>query len=65
MAILRIDIEKALDEIISQEEGMRFQGLAVVLGKKRWRELLAHPRKKDFGLDAYVRCPQLRYHFLC
>ncbi|MCY4388756.1 MAG: hypothetical protein OXC18_16825 [Desulfurellaceae bacterium] len=54
MPILRIDIERALDELTSQEEGMRFQGLAVVLGKKRWPELIAHQRKKDFGLDAYA-----------
>jgi len=54
MAILRTDIERALDEISSQEEGMRFQGLAVVLGKKRWPELIAHQRKKDLGLDAYA-----------
>ncbi len=55
MTILRTDIEKALDELISQEEGMRFQGLAVVLGKKRWPELIARQRKNDFGLDAYAR----------
>ena len=54
MAILRADIERVLDELTSQEEGMRFQGLAVVLGKKRWPELIAHQRKKDFGLDAYA-----------
>lgn len=54
MAVLRTDIERALDEIASQEEGMRFQGLAVVLGKKRWPELIARQRKKDFGLDAYA-----------
>ena len=54
MAILRTDIERALDELSSQEEGMRFQGLAVVLGKMRWPELIAHQRKKDFGLDAYA-----------
>jgi len=54
MAILRTDIERALDELTSQEEGMRFQGLAVVLGKKRWPELIAHERKKDLGLDAYA-----------
>lgn len=54
MAILRTDIERALNEIASQEEGMRFQGLAVVLGKKRWPELIARQRKKDFGLDAYA-----------
>ncbi|MBI3802629.1 MAG: hypothetical protein HY282_02575 [Nitrospirae bacterium] len=54
MDILRTDIERALDEFASQEEGMRFQGLAVVLGKKRWPELIARQRKKDFGLDAYA-----------
>lgn len=54
MAVLRTDIERALDELASQEEGMRFQGLAVVLGKMRWPELIARQRKKDFGLDAYA-----------
>ena len=54
MPVLRIDIERALEDLISQEEGMRFQGLAVVLGKMRWPHLVAHPRKKDLGLDAYV-----------
>ena len=54
MAIQRNDIERALDELISQEDGMRFQGLAVVLGWKLWPELIAHPRKKDLGLDAYA-----------
>ena len=54
MAILRSDIERALDELLSQEGGMHFQGLAVVLGKQRWPELIAHQRKKDFGLDAYA-----------
>jgi hypothetical protein len=52
--IYRTDIEKALDEMISNEEGMRFQGLAVVLAKQRWPELIASERKKDLGLDAYV-----------
>lgn len=33
---------------------MRFQGLAVVLGKKHWPELIARQRKKDQGLDAYA-----------
>lgn len=54
MAVLRTDVERALDELASQEEGMRFQGLAVVLGKKRWPELIARQRKKDLGLDAYA-----------
>ncbi|WIM04515.1 MAG: hypothetical protein OHM77_07290 [Candidatus Nitricoxidivorans perseverans] len=54
MTMLRTDIERALDEFASQEEGMRFQGLAVVLGKKRWPELIACERKNDLGLDAYA-----------
>ncbi len=54
MAVLRTDIERALDELVSQEEGLRFQALAVVLGKMRWPELIARQRKKDFGLDAYA-----------
>lgn len=54
MVVLRTDIERALDELASQEEGMPFQGLAVVLGKKRWPELIARQRKKDLGLDAYA-----------
>lgn len=54
MPILRTDIERALDELASQEEGMRFQGLAVVLGKRLWPELIACERKNDLGLDAYA-----------
>ena len=54
MTIQRTDVERALDELISNEGGMRFQGLAVVLGKQRWPELIAHQRKKDLGLDAYA-----------
>jgi len=33
---------------------MHFQGLALVLGKYRWPELIARQRKKDRGLDAYA-----------
>ncbi|MCK4789550.1 MAG: hypothetical protein KAV87_37765, partial [Desulfobacteraceae bacterium] len=54
MAIYRTDIEKALDEMISNEEGMRFQGLAVVLSKLKYPELIASERHNDLGLDAYV-----------
>ena len=50
----RSDIEKALDELISNEEGMRFQGLAVVLAKQKWPDLIASERKKDLGLDAHA-----------
>jgi hypothetical protein len=52
MAILRVDIERALDEVIANEEGMRFQALAVVLAKQKWQDLVACERHKDGGLDA-------------
>src|SRR5713226_7233759 len=54
MTVLRTDIERALDELISNEEGMRFQGLAVVLAKQKWPELIASERKKDLGVDAHA-----------
>src|SRR5438876_7854352 len=54
MTVLRTDIEKALDELISNEEGMRFQGLAVILAKNKWPEFIASERKDDLGLDAYM-----------
>jgi NACHT conflict system protein len=54
MAILRTDIERALDELISNEEGMRFQALAVVLAKQKWPYLIASERHRDGGLDAYA-----------
>ena len=50
----RTEIEKALDEIISNEEGMRFQGIAVVLAKQKWPDLIACERKKDQGADAHA-----------
>jgi hypothetical protein len=52
MAVLRTDIERALDDLNSNEGGMTFQGLAVVLAKQRWPELVACERKKDLGADA-------------
>src|ERR1039458_4602159 len=55
MVALRSDIEKALDDLISNEEGMRFQGLAVVLAKKRWPDLISCERKKDLGADAIAK----------
>lgn len=52
MTVLRVDIERALADLVSNEEGMRFQGLAVVLAKQRWPDLVASERKKDLGADA-------------
>jgi hypothetical protein len=54
MAILRSDIEKALDELIAHEEGMRFQALAVVLAKQKWPDLIASEWHNDGGLDAHA-----------
>jgi hypothetical protein len=54
MAVYRTDIEKALDELISYEEGMKFQSLAVVLAKQKWPDLIACERKWDEGLDAHA-----------
>jgi hypothetical protein len=54
MSVHRSLIELALNEVVSNEEGMRFQGLAVVLAKDRWPEFVACERKWDLGLDAYA-----------
>ena len=54
MPVSRVAIEHALDAIASDEGGMRFQGLAVVLAKLRWPELIAGGRKWDLGLDAHA-----------
>ncbi len=54
MSVLRSVVELALDELVSNQEGMRFQGLAVVLAKLRWPEFIACERQKDLGLDAYA-----------
>src|SRR5262245_37455633 len=54
MIALRSEIERALNELISNEEGMKFQGLGVVLAKKKWPDLIAYEGKWDRGLDAYA-----------
>jgi hypothetical protein len=54
MPVLRADIERALDELISNEEGGKFQGLGVILAKRRWLDLTACERKWDRGLDAHA-----------
>ena len=55
MPVLRSDIERALDDLISNEEGMRFQGLALICAKERWPDLVASERKKDLGADAVAK----------
>ena len=49
MVALRTNIERSLDNLASNEGGMIFQGLAVVLAKQRWQDLIACERKKDLG----------------
>lgn len=57
MAVQRSQIENSLEEIISNQEGMTFQGLAVVLAKLRWPDLIATERQKDGGADALALPP--------
>ncbi len=50
----RSEIKLALDEMISDETGMRFQGLTVIHAQQKWPQLVACERKKDGGLDAHA-----------
>lgn len=52
---LRTDVEKALDELIAEEQSFKFQGLGVVLAKQKWPRLVASERRYDLGLDAHAR----------
>jgi hypothetical protein len=52
---LRTDVEKALDELIAEEQAFKFQGLGVVLAKQKWPRLIASERRYDLGLDAHAR----------
>jgi hypothetical protein len=45
----RIDIERGLDKLASDEAGFAFQSLAVVLAKLRWPEFIASERHNDRG----------------
>jgi signal transduction histidine kinase len=50
----RSEIIRALDELMADEVGMRFQGIAVVHAKRKWPQLVACERKWDGGLDAHA-----------
>jgi hypothetical protein len=54
MAILRIDIIRALEDLIANEAGTSFQAVAVVLAKQKWPDLIASEWHNDGGLDAYA-----------
>jgi hypothetical protein len=45
------EIERALDDIVSNEDDVRFQRLATVLAKAKWPGLIASERKRDLGRD--------------
>jgi len=53
-AILRAQIEQALDDLIDHEDGSRFQSLGVILATQKCDKLVAHEKKADLGLDGYV-----------
>jgi hypothetical protein len=52
---LRTEVEKALDELIAEEQDFKFRGLGVVLTKQKWPRLIASERRYDLGLDAHAR----------
>ena len=49
----RTEIERALDEVVS-DEGNRFQTIAVIRAQQKWPRLIACERKWDGGLDAHA-----------
>ena len=52
MTVSRTQIEKALDEIIANEEWLPFQRLATCLARQKWPDLIASEPRKDLGADA-------------
>ncbi len=51
---VRAEVIRALDDFIANEGGMKFQHLAVALGKLQWPQLIASERRHDLGLDAHA-----------
>ena len=43
-----------MDEIITHEEGKRFQTLAVMLARQKYSDLITSEYHRDRGLDTYV-----------
>jgi hypothetical protein len=62
MSITRSQIELALDDMISHEEGFRFQSLGVILATQKCGKLVAHETKADLGLDAYAPAIEFSDH---
>jgi len=47
----RTEIDRALDEMISLQEWLKFQNLAVILAQQKWPQLVASEPNWDGGLD--------------
>jgi hypothetical protein len=47
----RTEIERALNEMISLQEWLKFQNLAVILAQQKWPQLVASEPNWDGGLD--------------
>ena len=50
----RTEIERALNEMISLQEWLKFQDLAVILAQQKWPQLVASEPNWDGGLDAHA-----------
>ncbi|MGO9573817.1 MAG: NACHT domain-containing protein [Terriglobales bacterium] len=48
------EIERALNEIISLQEWLKFQNLAVILAQQKWPQLVASEPNWDRGLDGHA-----------
>jgi hypothetical protein len=54
MAVVTTDIEKALGEMVANQEWLPFQRLATRLARQRWPDLVASEPQKDLGADAHA-----------
>ena len=50
----RTEIERALDEMISLQEWLKFQNLAVIIAQQKWPQLVASEPNWDRGLDGHA-----------
>jgi hypothetical protein len=54
MSLLSVDLGRAFDEIVANEEGLRFQRIAVRILRQTWPQIVASEPKKDLGADGIV-----------
>jgi hypothetical protein len=50
----RTEIDRALDEMISLQEWLKFQSVAVILAQQKWPQLVASEPNWDGGLDGHA-----------